>query len=219
MSFFPDMSVEQIAALDETAIAEVVNRYCAEQGIAIFLEAIGEKPVPTVEPDRTYFKVCGWMFDTQEKARAVADAARERFKQGYSYKHYRNLPTAEIDSEDIEIEPIKLFSPEQYAKHLADITAHDSRTNAWEERKKAVDEASNKKADVYHRVYQEWSKATDAVSEVARLDRLFDKYVDLAKGDRDMALTFLRKAEKLDEAWHPTTYDPNETKVMEAVAT
>lgn len=218
MSFFTDMSTEQIAALTETDIADVVNRHCAEQGIAIFLEEIGEKPTPTVEPDKTYFKVGGWMFDTQEKARAVADAARERFKQGYSYKTYRNLPTAEIDGDDLEIEPVKLFSPEQYAKHLADITAHDSRTKAWEERKKAADAAADKKADIYHRVYQEWCKATDAVSEVARLDQLFVKYTELAKGDRDVALTFLRKAEHLDDSWHPTTYDPFAAQHVEATA-
>lgn len=204
-SFFPDMTIQQIAALSEVEVSKVVNLACAEQGIPIFLESIGEEPKQSVPPDVEYFKIGDWIVGSIEHASAIVKAidSGDRYTKAYDPKTYSSLDVAERSKAKIEIEPLRLFSPEQYHKCQSEIRAHKQAHTAWEARKRATELSTSNRSTIAENVWREVWDAQEQVSEHERIDRPFAKYVELADGNHEMARKFLITAERLDESWRP----------------
>jgi hypothetical protein len=198
MSYFSDKSQEAIAALTDDEITRVINLACAEQGIPIFIER-PEKPKLEMDMDATLYKVGEWLFYDAKDANQVADAVRKcnRAATNYDYWDSSSRRTYKPCDSDVEVKAEKFFSPEKHHQYKAELTAHARREKDYESAKTEWDAIEKSKAEVIGRVWDEVNDARHAIRERERVIALYEKYVELANGDREVAWNFLKRAERL----------------------
>lgn len=206
MRYFDHLTDEQIAGLEDDFITKTINLACADKGIPVFLDDVGEQPKPKVEPDRAYFVVGQWMFENSEQADKVCALinSTERFKRAYNYRNYSETRTAERDETLAKAEKLMLFSPDAAHQYQAEIQMQERREADWKKRHEAASAASNAREKIAGDVWREVMESKDKINDAVRIDGLFQKYLALADGDRAIARRFLIAAEKLDESWRPS---------------
>lgn len=202
--FFPDMTDAELAALDDATINQRIDLCCAERGIPLYVQEMIE-PKPPVAPDFPLYEVGGVFLDSDTEAKALAASIQStrRWKRKYRYWDSKSLDEWEQDESEIKIEIVQGYRPETWHQYRANLEQFDARKKAFGKMKEANTKAYDARASVAGEVWKDISAAKDRIEDSDRLRRLFDRYVELANGDRDIAKKFLVAAEHFDESWNP----------------
>ena len=93
------------------------------------------------------------------------------------------------------------FYPESVVKLREDVAKRNEAIRAANgEKSKAYNEAMSLVEEVKSNMRDEWSAAVDKVYNMTRIVDTFNKYVELAGGDRQVAMRFLLSARPFDKA-------------------
>ncbi len=190
------LSDEEVAALTEEQIQAVIDYKCAEEGLK-FVEQPTVREWPVIEPDIEAFTVSGFHFLDRAEAEKVCDlvnSLQSRRDSEYVSYHSSAYERKLVPAEPENVGRASFYSDTHYANKRALIkqTAREKEDykkaqKEWE----SYDEARRAYAEeITNRVEQ----ANAAVYEKNRIRADFARYVELAQGNKDIALNFLKKA-------------------------
>lgn len=199
--YFPGKTNDEIAAATSEDLQTIIDLTCAEQGIPVYLDEV-LPPKPPVQHDLELYEVGDWMFGSRADAEKVAALAMSflRFNRDWRYDSSQVAKQADPDFA-IEIKTRRFFSPKEWRDSSHLIKAYEAAVKATEEQRKVFESFDKQREAVRVEVYLEWTEARKHTAERERIYRLYQKYVGLAKGDREIAIRFLQQAEKLTDEY------------------
>lgn len=192
-----DLNREELLALTDEEIKRFIDIECAHEGISI----LGDPPNPPIAPEQkrnlTLYKVGDIYFGKKEEAEAVVQLLARatlysfRYLGGYWDSNFRyaepttDVPQIQIENffDEAEIRAVK----SKLETYVAEKKVYDRRKDEYEKQVAATESCSSK-------VYDRISEAREYKDELDHIVRTYNKYLDLAEGDRKIAWNFFESA-------------------------
>jgi len=211
---FDNLEDEEVLRLTDDEIQEVIDYRCAEAGVKL-PKKMPPRPEDSIDKEletETLFQVKHGGHDIilladRKEAEEVVKfltgktpiGSNYDYKVGYKYKY------AEPIDGSFSIENAVFYKREALTKFSEALVMHKTRKEEYDSVKSFNNKISDKKAEISEVV---WARVKDARAEaqrVAEYNATFEEYVRVAKGDREMALTFMLKAygDELPKGWAP----------------
>lgn len=189
-----DLSQSELAALTEEEIERFIQLEIAVDGIepvecprAISLENAG------IVADDTAYQVCGVVVRSIEDAKIIAGLPvmheQYDYTTGYQYKWLD--PTIPVKIEEVH------FYKQHDVGAVKDILQRNkAKQEEYETQKRTFDKFLTDTGKIRGRVYEAVRDACQSARQVQLARETFDKYMDLASGDRTVAASFFRNTYK-----------------------
>lgn len=206
-----DLSDFEISELTESQIARCRSFAAMTLGIAIPPEPPTLPPKPEIErvtvhkvtlgePLDGYVRDVEIAFETIEAATAAAECLRKLnpllFRQ--EYIHNATQPTTTRVGE-IAIVAAQVATAESFAKNRAALESWSATSRIVDEATKRLDDAKKKLAAETKWIDEKIATARSRALVVDAVRRTFAQYLDLAGGDRETAIKFLRAAYTIED--------------------
>lgn len=198
MKRFDDLSEAELTALTEGDIARYVDYACAENGVAL-LPSLPPAPKEVhYEPDAKVYQIGHWLnFTTAEAAARVLDAIRENGAIDTDYISTPARVTGTVLSSRrnaLMVTVHEAFTPETAERLKAELAGAKREEDVYQKAKKeydaAVAERRGYEEDIRGKVADAWEMRSRRESR----QRDYDRYLDLADGNQEIALRFLTRA-------------------------
>lgn len=200
---FKGLTDEEIASLTTEQVEREVKLCMAHEGVQ-FPEEPGNPPKQPEAAKTEYYEINGWLFANESDAQHIADIvnASGRLEQPYSKSWDRMATVASCES-DVVVSRTKLYSPDVYARIQLQLEAYKGEKKAFDERQSAYRKALQASAACADRVHSAHTRAVKKRQEERWRQIKFTEYLELADGDQQMALRFMRKAGVCSATWTP----------------
>ncbi len=199
VKYFTNMSEEQIAALTQADLDKRINLACAEDGIPIFVP-VPVKPVAPEKPLVPVYEVNDMFFLDPADAQAVVDvmnACTSRVKNHVEhYSTIRDCYTTE-GLADAQIEMKKMYPVDYRQSQSTALKQYEEALSAHEKAETKYRSMTSQRNAIGDQVLAEYNEACASIQAAKRAVELYQRYVELADGDRAIAWRFLVRAEKL----------------------
>lgn len=196
MKDFDDLTEAELINLTTEDTIYYIDRACAEAGIPLLPPVKPELPVKPPENDLIVYNVSGIkLLDMQEAMRlreflaSLTSLGGDAYHYLNGYEHYFQEKT-----EPISIAPEPMMSEQRALAMKTAIAAHGVAQKQAEEERAEFDKIMERRETVSERVYHHIREAVNTSYLRRALLRDFDRYVELANGDRVVAARFLEKA-------------------------
>lgn len=197
MKPFEELTDAEILALTEEQITYYIDRECAESGIALLPP---EPPTPPsgehTADDLTTFEVEGLYFTDRADALRVMDllnSIKTRGTRDYVrnlYSRHRFTPARQ----PVDLTEFRMLSDARAAKLGDAISEFERQREQHQKDRREYDRIERERGEVSDRIRKRRREARTAEDRKAEIGRLFDRYVDIAEGNRAIAAKFLAKA-------------------------
>jgi len=199
MKQLSDYSNEELLALTDTEIQDLIDYECALQGVPLLPPGPGPAPAKPEVPHDEVFKVAGFYFYAKESAMRVLDVLMELdLYQVEGYNETRRLVPIAKDDNDYyyapKIETDLVVSAVNYALNQEVLASYKRAYDTWNTHKKVYDAAYKDCKCVSEQVYERISEARQIAGYNTSMLVVFAKYLKLADGDAAVATKFLRAA-------------------------
>lgn len=195
---------KELLELTPPQIQMLIDRECAEQGVALVppLPQPLEAPTggPTVEAFRVRVDVL--IFD-QEAAEELVDTINQLpmlesyyLKGVYQYGSPEGVRPTETRA---SFDRIRFWETENYQQHKLSQDTYFEAKKVYDKEKAEYNKAATAHGSVSEQVWDRINRAQEDYRTEEQIKETFAQYVKLADGDHDMALAFLLKATKWDE--------------------
>lgn len=201
---FDDLTPEQLTALTPEQIAYYIDLACAEAGVKLLPprpQLVSAAPAPH---DVTHFCVSiNERFTDRAEAEAVVEAVRRahsrRDKKYAGGRYSYSGPTYDTPAIDTEsalpsVTTDTLYSADLFAREKDRITQASEQKERFEKATKEYNEIEEKRERIGSPILSAINEAHDQQRRRRRRLEEFDRYVELAKGDRETAARFLAAA-------------------------
>jgi hypothetical protein len=197
MKRYYDLTHEELIALDEKAMEQLVDLEVAFAGIM----PVACPEVPSLEKEgivrsETAYKVGFMYFSKEEDALAVSRLTQYEVKYDYNTGY---------DYKWLEPEINQTITKEQFYKQTDVVMIKDilqknkAKRETFERQKNLYDKFLSETGKIREQVYSAWREALKFEQELTDARNLLVKYRDLAGGDETVAITFLRNTYKSRE--------------------
>lgn len=198
-----ELTESELLELTDEQISNMVDYECAVEGVPMLPPHPGPAPfVEKCKPDIDIYTVGGVYCATAEDAARILDAianATTIFKtDGYSDdKRYIAIPPGDYYYPKVEIE--KGISATAYAAWKDQNAGLKELIGAYKEQRSTYDDAYKSREEIVQRVNNFISDArrNSYTRDCLRAD--FARYMELAEGNRRIALNFLEKVKDLSD--------------------
>ena len=192
---YTELSQAALAALEEEDIERLVDIELAHDGIMPVSppsEVSASHPNSHITKDQKFYEVGGVLFKNESDA--LTFAKMERFKEDYDYStgYDFKYPTAITD----QPAPVFLYSKEAIDRHAAIIVNHKEAKEAIEDHRKDYEEYKKAMTKVRTNIWNAISEAQSKQRKVDEARNTFEKYIELANGDKAVAIKFFKKTYK-----------------------
>jgi len=193
---FKDLSVEQIAALTKEEIEEYIRVEMMENGV----KAV-EKPAPflllppKVKTHKLY-KVYGLYFETPGQVDKLFQLRPK--KTEYSWDLGTNLKF--LSDVEKEYEQVEIFDKEDFIAKGDEMVAWRKQKDVWDNLNGAHEVYLQRRNKIASEFWTKWDEAKKKVEGKHTIQKAFEEYKTLAKGDEGIALGFLFKTFGEEEA-------------------
>ena len=211
-----DYTDDELLSLDDEQLATLINLECAHRGLPL----LGKKPTApeplTAKPDLQCYTVEArtMHFTDKEAALRVAEFLNQqprketvsciRGKWGPPY-------TLKLDETPVAVGSTTHWTQEHYEEHAKELKEYTTLKSAFDTEDKQYQEDEKKRQDVIEEVRERLSRIREERADQAAIRSRFAEYVELAGGDRQIALNFLLKAStRWSDAFIRATINPNE---------
>lgn len=192
MQTIHDLNDDEIATLTDEQVNVLVDIACAQAG-APLLPAEPTEPVkPDAKEDQTFYGVAGLYFETAEAAAEVLAVIDKHKTYDYDYKSFGKVAKPGRSYYANEVSSTKMFSVGYYDQHRKALEQYEAAKKAFESDKKRYDEAVSARRATVEEVWDIVSRAREIKSEREQIQRSHDRYLELAKGDKEIAFNFLQ---------------------------
>lgn len=210
MKRFNDLSEAELTAITEDDVQRYIDYACADAGVPL-LPSLPPEPVPMAfEPDTKLFSVSYHLnFPTAEGAARVMDAIRENGAVETDYLQTPSRVTSSVISRrrhEPTLNVTEAFSPELAARLKDDLAGAKQAEEIYAKAKKEYDSAVAQReayaADIRSAVEAAWETRYRRENR----QRDYERYLDLAEGNREIALRFLTRAHSDTKALLPELF-------------
>lgn len=200
-----ELTEAELLALDDDQFNRQVDYECAVEGIAMLPPHPGKAPQNTLPTaDAKVFKVADVYTTDADHAAAILAliTSKPLFKKahvrGYEGPEYL-VPMGESDYGFPKIEKSTVFSPEQWDSIKEDQKAYSDLKKEWDAEMRVYNELYEGRKYIIQQLSDRLREAQTRKYTRDRLREEFSRYMDLAEGNRQIALNFLEKAKDLSE--------------------
>lgn len=193
MKTFYDLTKEEKVLLTEEQVNYYAKLDCANQGLIIPQKPINElKLVAT--PTQKFYQVGyeSFVFETEQEAQDYISAKSKAFQIksiGNNYDNKNQFISDKI-ADYKEIKSIILYSKEE-AGSLKDVLSYNSETDKeWKSYNESLQEYNN----IVTSMWEEIGEIQFYNKRLEFYDKVYQDYVELAGGFKDIAYTFFEKA-------------------------
>lgn len=196
MKKLDEMTREEIVALTEEEIQRIINYAYAEAGAPLPTNRPVEPKITPIQPDRTVYSIETIYFADRDEATKVADFMKKmtlvdiRYFNGPSY----DKRAVKREGQEISVHSVPVYSEEYYAKIKDTKKTNDDLTAKYKEDLDEYNKTSGIREEIRDEIME---KIHDAQRHQTRIDNArsrFEEYLELADGNRKIALNFLSKA-------------------------
>lgn len=196
MNRIDDYLPEELLAMSDEEIDRLVDVESAHLGIPLLPpRPVEPEPAPAT-PDVTVYEAAGHLFRDKADAQKVCDLLKslpvlETYSvnnEGYSWRG----PFGVRLNEDFDIAPheVKHWTAEHYDRHRRALETAKEAKERYSEAKSEYDKILSQRGEIVERIAAIRSAEQSRQDRRARIAADFERYVELADGDRDQALTF-----------------------------
>jgi len=200
---FDGMTDEAIVELTDSAIEAMIDYECAKQGVPLLKEPAPEAP-KLIPPDAQIFTLSELKFlnrSDAEKVRSFAETL-SLTATGYDWTTGYNVYYLQA-AEPLAISESRVFSADAYNQRRQELAEREARDKTYKKAKAKYDETATRREEIANPFTERISNARSAVAYKAQLQREFERYLELAKGDAEIARNFLAKVYTIPENWEP----------------
>jgi hypothetical protein len=200
MKPFHELTEDELIALTDEQVTFYIDFACAEAGVPLLPPTIpGNGPTPPKVPTINVYKVAGVSFTDvadAEKLQAFILTLLSRGDEKYLDGRWREPKYFQPkgDADTYTITTSTSMTEAQARAHLAALDAHEEAKNAHENATRKYREILEKRKSYAKDVHDAISEAHSKRYRRDELQALFDRYVELAGGDRMIAARFLERA-------------------------
>lgn len=200
MKRFNSLTEAELTALTEEEIRRYIDYACAENGVPLLPALPPEPQTPTFEADTKVYSLGHYLhFTTAEDAARVLEAIRD---SNPIETDYLSTPTGVADKAISTRKPYlainieEAFSVERAAALKRDLEGAKSAQETYDKAKKEFDSAVSERQAYEDDIRGKVADAWEVRSRREARQRDFDRYVELADGDRRVAARFLQTAHR-----------------------
>lgn len=200
-----ELNEEGLLALTEEQTLKMVDYECALEGVPMLPPDPGPVPsLPELQADTQCYEVSDVLVADPDHAARILSAIMSGplYKTEYPRNNYELrylVPLGQGDYNYPKIKPVQYISPELWDKHKEHVTSLSVRKGEWDALKKAYDAAYKERDAIVKDVYERISDARQHAYDREQLRTEFTRYLELAEGNRSIALKFLEKVKDLDK--------------------
>jgi hypothetical protein len=200
MNDFRHMTEEQLLALDYDQKQLIIDLECAQQGLPLLPDAPGPKPeVTAIKEDSCVYDVAGVAVLVMEEAHEIL-AFLAKFplvQRQYSGPSYYINPLESDNYNYPKVAKIPTFT-KTFLEQSKDLIKRNTQILAeWEKQEKEYKNAIADRKSIISELEDLIESARDSYYKREQLRSKFQRYLSLAKGDREVAVNFLKAVESL----------------------
>ena len=199
MKRFNELNEVELLALDDQQVSVLVDYECALEGVPMLPPEPGVKPVqPEIKKDVTVYSLQNTVMvkdiTVLNQILKVLEGV-QLYTQNYGNPHYT---VTEIESNDAYNAP-RIATNTYPTKEAVDAMKGEfakfkAEDATYTEKKSEYDEALTKRNEIAEDVYEAIREARTKDYERQRIRSEFARYLELAEGNKRIALNFLEKA-------------------------
>jgi len=210
MKRLEEFNDSELLELTDKGVLNLIDYECALEGVPMLPPSPGPKPKANLpEPDTQCFAVAGVMTCDADHARRILEAicggwlVESTYDSDYHNRYLKRLCESDYNYPKITTETHR--SQEQWDSIKEEATKFNMLKKEWEAKNDEYEKALKARSTITDRVYGQIESARHHFQTCERLREEFKRYLELAEGNRQIALNFLDKARDLSE--FPELYD------------
>lgn len=193
MKRYTDLSIEELNSLTDEQIQKFIDIEVAFAGIQIVIKPLSaEVQRITIVPTLSAYHIKGVLVEDLEVARILQSAVV--FKTNYSYPDYDRKYIEEVTETGIETQ--QFFHKEELEQVKGQVTAAKEAETAFKAANKLYCEYQQQIDAFQHEVLGAVANARQVIYQRQQAQAAYDRYLNLADGDEDIAARFFRDAFK-----------------------
>jgi hypothetical protein len=194
MKRYIDLTNEEILALDEQGIENLIDLECAIDSVPLLPVRPVEPVKPAHEKDQKYYTLGDFKFVNQHEALNVEELLKSYnlvSTEGYG-ETKRVVPLTEYYQPQTKTE--KAYSKEKYEEIEKELKKYTESNNNYAKDLAEYNRIKTLREELERNVYNKIEDVTKTYGRENELRGQFARYVQLADGDATMALRFLNNA-------------------------
>jgi len=191
MKRLTDYTNEELRDLNQDGIERLIDLECCFEGIPLLPESSPVKPeVNKPQEDLNLFNIDDVLLERKEDAQEIVNLLNgmTRMRRDWSTDGYV------LNEESVSFKPQKAFSSEHREKHKAQEKAAKEIETRYNLAKKEYDGIIKERKSVIDKVSVAVGLAFDEVEKINRYKKQYARYLQLAEGEKDIALNFMKAA-------------------------
>lgn len=197
MKNFNDLTDLEISELTSEEIERYVDYECAMEGIQLLPPHPGNPPEKVeAEKDTEIYTVGEFVFLSKESALKFFDFVTENgFYRIEGYQENRRVILANPEDYYYPKMSSEMIASEQsYAKSKQQLDIYKTEKKRYDAIKERYDNAKKERQGILDGILDKIQEAVTRIKEQKQLRTIFNRYIDLADGNRETALKFLLNA-------------------------
>ena len=203
MKRISELTEVEILVLTDEQVQKYIDYECALEGVPMLPPSPGPEPAKvTASPDATLYKVAGQNTLSSDHATRILDACNsgQLIETNNARNDYQTIyvsPMLDKDYNRPKIETSQVHSQEQWDTIKDNFTNYADRKSEWDVHNKLYQSALKERREISDSVYAITADARKHSYDRDNLRNEFAKYLELAEGNRKVALNFLTKVKDL----------------------
>lgn len=191
------MDEAELLTLTDIEIEVVIDYKCALEGIDLLPDNPGDMPIKSITPpDLIGYQIGGVVVTNADHAQRILEAIYSDtvYISDYQSNDYGNWYLKKLTRELYnapKIETAKYHSEEQFKLLKDDFKAYSKKKDKWEKLSIEYKSAVNARKSIVDGVMDTINEARNKSYNRGRLRDKFNQYLELAEGNKAIALTFL----------------------------
>ena len=206
MKRFDDYEPSELLEMTSEEIEQLVDLECAFRGVALLPESPTVPAEVQAGPDVTVYNAGGKIFRDEADAQKVCDLINSLpyletyyLSGGYSYSGPQGVKFSDKEHDMESVRESRYWTPEHYDKHRAAIAEYKEAKERYDRDRKEYERILSERNAVAEEIHSIRAQAQAERDKVAGIEREFNRYVQIAAGDRDQALKFYLHARDEDD--------------------
>lgn len=194
---FEDLTDEQVRTLTDEQVERYIDLECALAGVPLLPATAPVKPDGVQkQKDIEAYEVGDIVFVNRVDADEIATLANHKPRLTTTYSHvagaYEQVATAAED--DVAVKVVRHYSPQRWAQEREAVSAAARAENAYQSEVRAYDETVKRRREASEHVRRRIEDVHENYYRQQQLQREYDRYLDLADGNAEVAARFLDNA-------------------------
>ena len=191
---FDDLNDAEVLALDHDGVGRWIDIECACEGVPLLPPEPTEPAAPLMTPDVTVFNVGNLYFANADEATRIAELAMSFPRHELNYVSGPRYEKRVGPASDVLVSPQRAYSVKHWEEVKDEAERYTTAKATYDHLKTDFDKAVKLRERIAESVREHVERVQDAERERQQMRLNLARYLDLADGDREIAVKFLKAA-------------------------